>query len=397
MIRNTLMRCALGAAAFAGCGSSTKAPTAPAAPAEPAWDREKSLREAAAYLLRHLEESGRFDYVRQSTVSDRKYNILRHAGSIHALVQYYEEFPNQELADAIVRSARYLKERYVRTLPKHPELAAAVSRPGEENLKVETAKLGGTALAVVAFCGARSIDESVVSKDELAAMGRFLLFMQRDDGSFYSKYLVGDTYDETFHSLYYPGETMLALTKLYDVDGNAEWLLAAQKSAAQLIQSRKGRRGWPADHWMMLASVPLLERWSAVESPPLTPEELAEHVDTMGGMIMDDQKQGGHFAGEPRSTPTATRLEGLSALAHNQDQRGGVAPRLERSIGDGLRFLLDCQLRSDDASRGGIPRSCAASAATERRGREIRIDYVQHFMSAVLTAPESAHAIADGR
>ena len=352
------------------------------------WNVQEAAGEAADYLVRHLDDQGRFDYVRQSTVSEKKYNILRHAGSVHSLVQYHQHAPSEGLKAAIVRAARYLKERYVQPLPKHPALAAAVSRPGEENLSAPTAKLGGTALAVIALRGAMALDSSVISVAELQAMGEFLLFMQKDDGGFHSKYIVGDDYDPSFHSLYYPGETMLALTMLYDVDGDPKWLAAALRSASQLVQGRLGTDDWPADHWMMLSSLPLLERFAHVENPAISAEALRTHIEVMGAKIMKDQRKGGYFAKQPRSTPTATRLEGLSALARIQAQQGAVTPTLQASIQRGLDFLMRCQLKEVGSHRGGMPRSCAADARDERRGEEIRIDYVQHYLSALLTAPQ---------
>lgn len=352
------------------------------------WNVGEAAGEAADYLVRHLDDQGRFDYVRQSTVSEKKYNILRHAGSVHSLVQYYQHAPSENLKAAIVRAARYLNERYVQPLPKHPALAAAISRPGEENLSAPTAKLGGTALAVIALRGAMALDPSVISVADLQSMGEFLLFMQKDDGGFHSKYIVGDDYDLSFHSLYYPGETMLALTMLYDVDGDPKWLSAALRSASELVQGRLGTDDWPADHWMMLSSLPLLERFAHVENPAISEEDLRTHIEVMGAKIMKDQREGGYFAKQPRSTPTATRLEGLSALARIQAQQGSVTPMLQASIQRGLDFLMRCQLKEVGAHRGGMPRSCAADAPDERRGEEIRIDYVQHYLSALLTAPQ---------
>ena len=386
-LTTTLLSAALLAAAC-GSGTASSKPAAPHIPLVGAnWDATEAASEAAAYLVRHLDGKGRFDYVRQSTVSEKKYNILRHAGSIHSLVQYYQANPSDELKAAIVRSARYLRERYVQPLAKHPALLAAVSRPGEESISAATAKLGGTALAVIALRGAMALDPTVISVADLQAMGEFLLFMQKEDGSFYSKYAVGDGFDASFHSLYYPGETMLALTMLYDVDGDQKWLDAALRSAAELVRGRQGEKDWPADHWMMLSSLPLLERYEKVTTPAITAEDLRTHIEVMGEKIMKDQRDGGFFAKQPRSTPTATRLEGLSALAQIQSKSGDVDPKLRESIDRGLAFLMRCQRKEVGAQRGGMPRSCASDAANERRGEEIRIDYVQHYLSALLTAP----------
>ncbi len=373
--------------AILSCGGNTTRP-APISILGAPWDATDAAHEAAGYLVRHLDSKGRFDYVRRSPVSGKKYNILRHAGSIHALVQYHARYPSDASRDAILRASRYLKARYVHPLPKHPELLATISRPGEENLSDPTAKLGGTALTLVALCGAFALDPTVVSKSELAALGNFLLFMQKEDGSFHSKYIVDQDFDPSFHSLYYPGETMLALTMLYDIDKDQRWLRAALRSAAQLVESRQSLTDWPADHWMMLASAPLLGRYDEFESPAISAAALREHITIMAKKITKDQRRDGHFSKKPRSTPTATRLEGLAALAQIQTRNNGtIAAPLRASIEDGLRFLMACQLRQHGKERGGIPRSCANDASEQHRGQEVRVDYVQHYLSALLTAP----------
>ncbi len=369
------------------CGSAPIIP--PAAPLlGTPWNATEAAHEAAAYLIRHLDADGRFDYVRRSPVSEKKYNILRHAGSIHALVQYHDRHPSAASQNAILRASRYLKARYVHPLPKHPELLATISRPGEENLREPTAKLGGTALTLIALCGAFALDPTIVNKNELAALGNFLLFMQKEDGSFHSKYIVDQDFDPSFHSLYYPGETMLALTMLYDIDKDQRWLHAALRSAAQLVESRQSITDWPADHWMMLASAPLLERYDKVEAPALSATTLRKHITVMAKKITKKQRRDGHFGKKPRSTPTATRLEGLAALAQIQARNEGtIAPGLHASIQSGLHFLMACQLREHGKERGGIPRSCASDVSEQHRDHEIRVDYVQHYLSALLTAP----------
>jgi len=179
---------------------------------------------------------------------------------------------------------------------------------------------------------------------------------------------------------------MLALTSLYQVDGDTRWLLAAAKSAAQLVETRGTTRDWPADHWMMIASVPLLANYDKMAHPPIAAAALREHIAIMGKKIRATQRPSGYFESDPRSTPAATRLEGLAALATLQRTYGkSIDPALRDSLKRGTKFLLHCQVHEPGASSGGIPRSCASNASQEHRGQEIRIDYVQHFLSALLT------------
>jgi hypothetical protein len=47
-----------------------------------------------------------------------------------------------------------------------------------------SAELGGTGLGLVALAAARETDPKSMPLEQLQALGRFQLFLQRDDGSF---------------------------------------------------------------------------------------------------------------------------------------------------------------------------------------------------------------------
>ena len=74
-----------------GQGRAAGGPDALGRPSAPLWPLDQAIDEAATYLSRVNDEEGRFEY-RLFTDgrhgSPRKYNILRHAGSIYALGDY---------------------------------------------------------------------------------------------------------------------------------------------------------------------------------------------------------------------------------------------------------------------------------------------------------------------
>ncbi len=357
----------------------------------PALDPGAAIDEAAAYLLRHLDAEGRFDYLRRSSAPERKYNLLRHAGAIYALAQYHRSKPSPQLEAGIARAVRYLKKRYLRAPSDHSELLALFSDPKEEGGKPGSAKLGGAGLGLIALCYARKIDPRLVSLDELRRLARFIEFMQKPDGAFHSKYRDGHGFDSEFESLYYPGEAMLGLTLLFEIDPNPHWLDIAVRAAAQLVASRpeRTRKRWPADHWMMLASAELLPLLERANSKAISQADFADHIEALGELIMASQLSedeigpgsAGAFGNAARSTPTATRLEGLLALLQNQGAERST--HLESAIRAGLVFLQRCQVRDESEERGGMPRSCLAQ---DPRDGEVRIDYVQHYLSAMLRA-----------
>ena len=88
----------------------------------------------------------------------------------------------------------------------------------------------------------------------MQALGRFVVFLQRDNGSFVSKYIAGRGPAANWESLYYPGEAALGLIALYKADHSREWLVAAAKALAYLARSRAGLTTVPADHWALIAT-----------------------------------------------------------------------------------------------------------------------------------------------
>ena len=71
--------------------------------------------------------------------------------------------------------------------------------------------------------------------------------MQKEDGSFYSKFYPhhGGKNDQ-WTSLYYPGEAALGLLMLYEKDPDPLWLQTAANAIAYLARLRAGRPSAPA-------------------------------------------------------------------------------------------------------------------------------------------------------
>src|SRR5262245_65377596 len=77
--------------------------------------------------------------------------------------------------------------------------------------------------------------------------------MQRKDGSFDSRYRVKVEDPHGIASLYYPGEAMLGLMRLYRLNGDKRLLEASRRGARFLIDSQRKLEKLPADAWLMQA------------------------------------------------------------------------------------------------------------------------------------------------
>ncbi|MBS1261737.1 MAG: hypothetical protein MAG453_01069 [Calditrichaeota bacterium] len=100
----------------------------------------------------------------------------------------------------------------------------------------------------------------------------------------------------------------------------------------------------------------------------------------------------GSFYRDGRTTPTATRLEGMiAALEYLPDKHRQLKADIGRAIHDGVSFLLRAQRRAGD-NAGAVTRALLTLPQSHpdedddfnRRATEVRIDYVQHALSAFI-------------
>ena len=182
-----------------------------------------AIHRAAGYLVRQCNHKGKFTYrinLDPEAKLKRKYNFLRHAGSIYALGQYEKSYPGTNTLETINRAAYFLKKASIAPIPEkfapvpiRNDMLAVWSVPAITGSgKPIQAKLGGTGLGLVALVGLESIAPGTTPPDYLRQLGNFILFMQKKDGSFYSKFYPhhGGKNDQ-WTSLYYPGEAALGL------------------------------------------------------------------------------------------------------------------------------------------------------------------------------------------
>ncbi len=99
----------------------------------------------------------------------------------------------------------------------------------------------------------------------------------------------------------------------------------------------------------------------------------------------------GCYTNDGRTCPTATRLEGLlAALRFLPDADELLQRQIRDSVDSGIAFLMNSQVRSGPYA-GGLPRVKQGFPGPDRVDvpadawpTEIRIDYVQHALSALL-------------
>jgi hypothetical protein len=348
----------------------------------------RAIALAGNYLERACGPDGEFAY-QIDTASGQEtgsYNIIRHAGTIYALAMLNRSQPDRRVLDAMLRAATFLRQNYI-AAGIHPDQLAVWSESQAQRLRtgLPVAELGATGLGLVALTEVNDAAAGTVPLTQLQALGRFLLFLQKEDGSFVSKYVAGRGPVPNWESLYYPGEAALGFISLYRADHSPEWLIAAAKALAYLARSREDRLSVPADHWALIATAELLP-YSGRITTTVSREELIRHAIQICNSILREQVVGsaaasldGAFDRTGRTTPAATRLEGLlSALEFLP--RGNLSSEIEGATERGIAFLLRAQITSGRYA-GGLPGAVTANA---RHSSEVRIDYVQHALCAWL-------------
>jgi hypothetical protein len=337
----------------------------------------------ARYLARAVKHDGRFayDYWAMSDQERSGYNVLRHAGSVYSMFEVLGRKPDDELRSAAERAIAGL-QLFVQPCPP----PAAGERCIVED---DIVKLGGNALAVLALAKQAEVTGNREHLPLMRTLARFMVALQRPSGEFDPHVLrASDGAAHPHVSDFYPGEALFALLRLHRLDPGGPWLDAAERGARWLIEGRDAdlpSTELPHDHWLLYA----LNELSRLRPDPA----LLEHAMAIARAIVRSQNTDppypdwrGSFYRPPRSTPAATRIEGLnSALALARDFGSTAdATAFRRSLDLATRYLLQQQFRPESALY--LPDALRALGGFRRSfgDFEIRIDYVQHAVSALL-------------
>jgi len=351
---------------------------------------EEALQSAAAggsYLARSVGPDGRFIYLFYPKTSSipNDYNIVRHAGSVWGMLELYDVAPTIELREAINRSLKF-------------ELLGKATKPctfqGKEYLCIvenKNVKLGSNALGAIALSKYMEVTGDRQYRDEMLAYGEWALAtMDPISGEFLASTVSHPGGEITSkESQYFPGETILAFLRIYRLDKNAKWLDAAEKAAKYLINVRdagKQINELQHDHWLLYALNELYrERPNAI---------YLEHTLKITQGIINKQNLNppypdwmGSYYNPPRSTPAATRSEGM--LAAYQLVRDFGKPEDAEAILKSVEFLiafqLQTQFRPESAMFVDNPQYVLGAFHAELTNYEIRNDYVQHNVASLVS------------
>lgn len=339
------------------------------------------------YLKQVVGRKGKmvYSYLPQKNVSEKKYNILRHCGTLYSMLETFELMPDPDLMVQIRSAIKYLISKTESFSFQDHSCMALVEK--------DSIKVGGNALAIIAFAKYSQLRKSTKYLPTMQSLAKWIQLIQDDTGRFtVHKQAFSTGVASDFVSGYYPGEAMLAMARLYQLDGNEEWLDVAERSAHYLINERDKHASVEDivhDHWLLYA----LNELYRERPKPLYLEHIILIADAIVlKQIRDHNNEpkynGAYYLPHPRpeSTPTACRSEGLCAAYSLMRDLGideKTGPYLE-TIEAGLKFQLQTQFRPETAMFYRNPRFCVGAFKRSLSRDDLRIDFTQHNLSSLI-------------
>lgn len=349
-----------------------------------ARDVDTALDLAGRYLAGAVKPDGSFVYLYDPYRDEhpKGYNILRHAGAVFSMLELYRRNKAPQLLSSSERALAFLASR-VREGKVSGKQVGFILEDNE-------VKLGGNALAILAFTEyQRATGDKRYEKTALS-LGSWILATQDPDGGFsIHKQLHPGGKVSSFRSEYYPGEAVFALARLYSITGEMKWLDAAESGALYQLRvfSKLADSALPHDHWLLYGLGELYgkrPRKEFLEGAMRFAKVIVKAQHTDKNQPYPDWA-GGYYT-PPRSAPTATRIEGLNS-AYALAVVGGF-PReseaIRESVERGIGFLLRSQVGPETALYCPVPQKSLGAIRESLRSPLVRIDYVQHTISALI-------------
>ncbi|MBC2315153.1 poly(glycerol-phosphate) alpha-glucosyltransferase [Listeria welshimeri] len=196
---------------------------------------------AGRYLANQVNATGEFNYG-WFACFDKKikhYNSLRHASTTYSMLEAYELTEDEFILEAAANALAYLQKNFI----YEKEDLAFLIEP-----ELREVKLGGAAATLLAFTKYMKITGNKTYLPLCRKIGNAILSLQDKDGKF-THVLEYPTLEvkDIFRIVYYDGEAVFGLLRLYEIDRDSRWLDAAAKSFNHFIRDNYWQNH---DHWL---------------------------------------------------------------------------------------------------------------------------------------------------
>lgn len=338
--------------------------------------------EAAAWLVRHLGEDGRYlyGYDRDADALSPHYNGTRHAGVTMSLYQYAAEAGRPEAVAAADRGLAFMLDHLV-------------AGPGWEAWLSSGAdvELGANALLTAALVMRRQATADPAHDEVLRSLGRFLVAQQQPDGRMWAFWDTVAGQAVPVPSKFATGEAAWALALLEAEFPGEGWGEAALATVDYLALHRDRDEGYftrMPDHWAAYAL--------AEVGPDALDEVRLGYARQLAGYFgirlrFEAQRRGTGInlalrwvPGTPAGVGTAG--EGIGAiwqLAQADPRLADLLPNIEERLDCFAGMMVERQ--STAAEAAGYSRPGLVQGAWFYRGY-VQMDDVQHVLSGLLAA-----------
>jgi hypothetical protein len=347
------------------------------------------------YLARHIDGDGRYDYELNLNTGQKTpdYNLPRHSGTSYFLAELYRLTGDERLRDPLKRAFNQMQKLIdeggcTGTTPDGKPFGCLVDKGQSRS------SLGSTALAVVALAEYERATKDQTFRDLMTGMAEFVLWMQRDDGSYRHYYDVRRaTPDHVTRTLYFDGEAALAMARMHVVTGEVRYRDSAVRALDYLV-------GWY--DWFVGGFLYGEEHWTCIAAEAVDPEVAkSEWLDFCEGFarFLREQQQGAgdlpaaeDWAGSynvtafvaPSNTPAGSRSEAMISTYELGKRMGRRNPAVRGQILAAMHYLLGQQITAEGDYDVAVEASGLGAIPKSPLDRTVRIDYVQHVCSAMV-------------
>ncbi|MCJ7843092.1 hypothetical protein MUB24_19865 [Lederbergia sp. NSJ-179] len=217
-------------------------------------ETKELIKGATYFLVNQVQESGQFHYGYFAAFGKRigTYNILRHSSSLYSMLEGYEVLKDEQIIHAVEKGMDYLIREAIVYQEHHAEkIAYVVDYANHQEIK-----LGSNATAILAMTKYMEVTNSHKYLDIAQALARGILKMKTPSGGFihvlsYPTFEIKDIH----RIIYYEGEAILSLLRLYKVDKNDLWLNEVKHTFDYFIAHDYWKHH---DHWLSYATNELI-------------------------------------------------------------------------------------------------------------------------------------------